>query len=113
MRPIDLYFDRLTEPSGSCLQAMRQYLLRFEPGLEETWKYRMPVYTCKGKMFCYLWTRKKDGMPYLGIVKGRDLHFPWLLQEQRSKMKIMLLEPGADLPLDRLELLLKAAAALY
>ncbi|WP_198666712.1 DUF1801 domain-containing protein [Taibaiella helva] len=75
-RPIDQYFENLDEPARSCMQALRVALLRFDPYIAEAWKYRMPFYTYKGKMFCYLWTRKDSGQPYLGIVRGIHCRTP-------------------------------------
>ena len=113
LRPVDLYFESLEEPSRSCMHALRQYLLHFNPSLEEAWKYRMPVYMYKGKMFCYLWTRRHGGQPYLGIVKGMELKHPDLIQEERKRMKIFLVDPDADLPALKIKELLIAAMALY
>ncbi len=113
LRPIDQYFDHLEEPARSCMHALRQYLQHFKPAIEEAWKYRMPVYMYKGKMFCYLWTRKNGGQPYLGIVKGNELPHPELIQEERKKMKIFLVDPQADLPAQKIKALLEAAMALY
>lgn len=95
------------------MQALRTYLLRFDPQIAETWKYRMPVYTYKGRMFCYLWTRKNTGQPYLGLVRGSELQHPDLIAEARKKMKILLLDPLQDLPLEKIGGILHAARAGY
>jgi len=113
LRPIDQYFENLDEPARGCMQALRIALLRFDPHIAEAWKYRMPFYTYKGKMFCYLWTRKDSGQPYLGIVRGNALPHPGLLQEERKKMKILLLDPRQDLPLEKIYGILAAARLLY
>lgn len=113
LRPIDLYFENQDEPARSCMQALRAALLRFDPHMAEAWKYRMPFYTYKGKMFCYLWTRKTTGQPYLGIVQGAALSHPELLPEARKKMKILLLDPQSDLPLEKIYGILDAARRLY
>jgi hypothetical protein len=95
------------------MQALRQFLLHFSPALEEAWKYRMPVYMYKGRMLCYLWTRKAGGQPYLGIVKGSELEHPELVQEERKRMKIFLVNPDADLPVSVIKELLTMAMTLY
>lgn len=113
LRPADLYFENLEEPTRSCMYALRAYLLRFDPAMEEAWKYRMPFYLYKGKMFCYLWTRKPNGQPYLGIVKGRELEHPDLVQEERKRMKILLIDPAADLQQEKIREVLELAMLLY
>ncbi len=64
-------------------------------------------------MFCYLWVRKKTNEPYLGIVDGNKIEFPGLLQEKRSRMKILIIDPGIDLPVKDLQTLLKMAMELH
>ena len=113
MRPIDEYFDNQPEPIKSCLQALRSYVLNYQPQFTEAWKYGMPFYCYKGKMFCYLWTNKKTGQPYIGIVEGRKLEHPLLIQEKRSRMKIMMFDAEKDLPISTITDILKIAIALY
>ena len=64
-------------------------------------------------MFCYLWVHKKHKQPYIGIVEGKYFDEAFLIQEERSRMKIMLLDPGKDLPLKIIETILKKAINLY
>lgn len=64
-------------------------------------------------MFCYLWIHKTYGQPYLGIVEGHHFDNPELLAEKRSRMKIMLLDPGADLPIETITAILQKAIHLY
>lgn len=109
LRPIDQYFNSLPESAAGCMQALRAFLLAHPAGLAESWKYRMPMYSCQGKMFCYLWTRKDSGQPYLGIVNGTAIDHPELLQEKRKRMKILLIDPLEDLPLGKLDDILREA----
>lgn len=81
--------------------------------ITEAWKYGMPFFCYKGKMFCYLWLHKKYGQPYIGIVEGKKVDHPDLLQEKRARMKILLLDPGTDLPLKKINAILKQILALY
>lgn len=92
---------------------MRAYILTYDTNLTEAWKYKMPFYCYKGKMFCYLWTNKKTGQPYMGIVEGRNIEHPKLIQEKRSRMKILLLDPDKDLPLKTISTIFKMAMAVY
>ena len=67
----------------------------------------------KGKMFCYLWLHKKLKQPYIGIVEGSRFDESFLIQENRSRMKIMLLNPNKDLPLKTIENILQRAINFY
>src|SRR5690606_33304161 len=97
----------------SYLLAMREYILAFNGNITETWKYRMPVYCYKGKMFCYLWVHKKYNQPYLGLVEGKKIDHPDLIIEKRARMKIMLFDPEKDIPIKTIRSILKIAISLY
>ncbi len=64
-------------------------------------------------MFCYLWINKKSGQPYIGIVEGKHFEESFLIQEKRSRMKIMMLDVKEDLPLEKIELVIQKAVNLY
>ncbi len=64
-------------------------------------------------MFCYLWVHKKYHQPYLGIVEGQRIDHPDLLQEKRARMKIFLLDPHKDIPVRKINAILKEVLALY
>jgi hypothetical protein len=113
MRAIDDYFLQKAEPNKSCLLALRAYMLGFHTDITEEWKYSMPMYYLRGKMFCYLWVHKKYKQPYLGIVEGRRINHPKLLQEKRARMKIMLFDPEKDLPIKTISAILKEAMNFY
>ncbi len=76
-------------------------------------KYRMPFFTYKNKMFCYLWTDKKTKEPYIGIVEGNRIDYPFLEQGNRSRMKIFRINPSKDIPIQQIELVLQEAFDLY
>lgn len=113
LSPADLYFQNKEEPIKSCLLFLRNYILKYDDHLTETWKYGMPVFCYGKKMFCYLWVHKKLGKPYLGIVDGKRVEHPLLLREARSRMKILVLDPGADLPLETINEILDTARSFY
>ena len=73
----------------------------------------MPFFCFKGKMFCYLWFHKKLKQPYIGIVEGNRFEECFLLQENRSRMKIMLLDPNKDLPIKTIQNILQRAINFY
>lgn len=112
LKPADNWFMLREEPAKSCLQFLRQFILEYDSNLTEAWKYGMPMYYYKGKMFCYLWMHKKNGQPYLGIVDGNLIDHPALLQEKRARMKILLFDPEKDVDLRILRSLLKKMISL-
>ena len=113
LRPIDNWFLEKDEPVKSCLQFLRMYILKQNAGITEAWKYGMPFFCYKGKMFCYLWVHKKIGQPYLGIVEGKKINHPDLIVEKRARMKILLLDADKDIPIRKINTLLKKVLALY
>jgi hypothetical protein len=113
LRPIDNYFLQKDEPVKSCLQFLRDFILNYDNNITEAWKYGMPFYCYKGKMFCYLWVHKKTHKPYIGIVEGRKIEHPLLVIEKRARMKIMQLDAGQDVPLDAINEIMGMAINLY
>ena len=73
----------------------------------------MPFFSYKGKMFCYLWVHKEFKQPYLGMVEGKHFSQSFLVKEKRSRMKIMLIDPAKDLPVNRVRALVRQAINLY
>ena len=113
LRPIDHYFLNHEEPTKTCLLFLRQFILDKDSRIAEAWKYGMPFYTYNGKMFCYLWVHKKYHQPYVGIVEGKRIDHPDLLVEKRARMKILLIDPTKDLPIRKIDTILKTVLALY
>ena len=113
LRPIDQYYLQKDEPVKSCLQFLRGHILKLHPNITEAWKYGMPFFCYRGKMICYLWVHKKFHQPYIGIVEGKHLDHPDLLQEKRARMKILLIEPATDIPVKKIDGILQAMLALY
>jgi hypothetical protein len=112
MRPIDEYFLKHAEPTRSCLQFLRGHIFKQSDNITEVWRYGMPFYYYKDKMFCYLWTHKKFKLPYIGIVEGKQIDHPDLLLEKRARMKILLLDP-VHIPIVVVDEILKSAISLY
>ena len=113
LRPIDNWFLQKEEPAKTCLQFLREHILQQDSHITETWKYGMPFFCFKGKMFCYLWMHRKYHQPYIGIVEGKMIDHPDLIMENRARMKILLLEPNKDLPIKKIDVILKKVLALY
>jgi hypothetical protein len=113
LREIDHYFMSREEPLRSALLALRQQIMEYDAEITEAWKYKMPFYCYKGKMFCYLWQDKKTRQPYLGIVEGKKIDHPGLVQDKRARMKIWMFDAKKDLPVKDLRALLKKTLVLY
>ena len=113
LRPVDNWFLQKEEPIKSCLQFLREYILKQDAGITEAWKYGMPFYCYKGKMFCYLWVHKKYHQPYIGIVEGKQIDHPDLIIEKRARMKILLLDADKDIPVGKIKRILKEVLKLY
>lgn len=112
LSPLDSWYEKQEEPVKSCLQVLRHQILASDPELTEAWKYGMPFFCYHGKMFCYLWRHKQHHWPYLGIVDGKLIDHPDLLLEKRARMKIFLIDPNKNIPVKKLNGLLKQMIAL-
>jgi Domain of unknown function (DU1801) len=113
LREIDEFFLQKDEPLRAYLLFLRKFILDHDKNITEAWKYKMPFYCYKGKMFCYLWVQKYTNKPYIGIVEGRKIEHPLLIAEKRSRMKIMLLDVDEDIPVQTIEAILKMALDIY
>ena len=117
LSPIDHYFEQQDEPTKSCLLFLRTYLFKQDAAITETWKYKMPVYCYKGKMLCYFRIHKKyksNGipLPYIGVIDGNMIDDPDLIKEGRTRMKILLIDPNEDIPVERIDRLVSAMIQL-
>ena len=110
---IDNFYQSKSDAAKSCLLALRDLILSKDESITEAWKYGMPFFCYKKKMFCYLWTDKKTSQPYLGIVEGSKINHPNLVQEKRARMKIMRFDADDDLPITAINGLLKKVLKLY
>ena len=113
MKQLDDFYLKQDEPVKGVFLALRKIILKQDKDITHVLKYGMPFFCYKGKMFCYLWIHKKYKQPYIGIVEGKHFDESFLLQEARSRMKIMLLNANADLPLEQIETVIQKALNLY
>src|SRR5438105_2886073 len=107
LRPIDDWYNKKDEPLKSCLQFLRAHILSRDTAITEAWKYGMPFFCYKGKMFCYLWIHKKFQQPYIGIVEGKKINHPDLIGEKRARMKILFVDANKNIPLKKINKILK------
>lgn len=107
MKALDNFYTTQPEPHRSTLLALRDIILGVDPEhMTPEWKYKLPFFYYKGKMFCYLWVHKKFQQPYVSFVHSEELTHPLLLLEKRARMKILLIDPNDDIPLKLLQQLL-------
>ena len=112
IREIDNYFLQQHEPIKSYLLALRAFILTYDDGITEAWRYKMPFYFYHGRRFCYLCVHKKYHQPYLGLVEGKKIIHPSLIAEGRARMKIMLFDPEKDMLVKTIRLILETAISL-
>jgi len=110
---LDNFYLQKDEPIRGCLLALKDIILKQDENISAEWKYGMPFFCYKGKMFCYLWVHKRYHQPYIGIVEGHRFDHPSLIIEKRSRMKIMLFEADQDLPVETINNILRQALDLY
>jgi len=96
---IDDFFLSKEEPVKGCLLVLRSYIKNYDDRMTETMKYGMPCYCFLGKAFCYLWTDKKTGAPYILMVEGKHIQHPALESGDRARMKILPIAADQDLPI--------------
>lgn len=113
MKQSDNFYQQQAEPVKETMLALREIILKQDKDVTAAWKYGMPFFCYKGKMFCYLWLHKKYNQPYIGIVEGNRFTESFLIQEGRSRMKIMLIDADKDLPTQRIEKILQKALNFY
>jgi hypothetical protein len=101
------------EPIKGCFLALRDIILSFDNSVTEEWKYSTAFFYYKNKPFCYLWSNKKSDEPYIGITKGIEIDHPLLEQGNRTKMKILPINPCADIPVESILEVLLLASHLY
>jgi len=113
MKQLDDFYLNQKEPIKGIFLALKEIILKQDLDITNTLKYGMPFFSYKGKMFCYLWIHKKIKQPYIGIVQGKYFDEPFLIQEKRSRMKIMMFGVNEDLPLNQIEAIIQKALNLY
>ncbi len=106
---VDTYFQKQQEPARSTLIWLHGHIKAQHPELDEKWRYGMPFFDLAGKMFCYLWCATSTGTPYIGFVDGALIDHPALVQGDRKRMKIFLVDPRQDAPVETLNELLASA----
>ena len=113
MRELDNFYMRQDEPIRGCFLALREIILSQDKNIVPAWKWQLPFFYFKKEMYCYLSFHKKYKKPYLAIVDGHLVEHPALLAEKRKRIRIMLVDPEKDLPIETIEEILRMAIQLY
>jgi len=113
LNEIDNFYLLSNEPNKSCFLALRDIILGLDKEIKPAWKYKVPFFIYKGKNLCYLWKDKKTSQPYIGIVAGNKIDHPALVQGNRTRMKILRIDPNEDLPVKTIIFILKKALTFY
>lgn len=110
---VDQYFIKQSENNQEVLIFLRKFILNHDMEFSEHWKYGMPFYYYRNKPFCYFHRNKKNGNPYMGLVRAKDIKHPLLERGNRKKMQILELDPMEDLPIDALREIFMYLKSLY
>lgn len=110
---LDHFYLNKEEPAKSCLLALRDLILRYNPDLKPVWRYRLPCFMLKGQIFCYLWVERKSQHPYIAIGKGTQINHPDLIQGNRTFVKLLMIDPNKDIPIDTIHFIFDEAMKLY
>lgn len=113
LRPIDKFFLQHDDNTNICLQFLRQHILNFDENISEAWKWELPFFLYGKKNCCYFWIHKKYKQPYIGFVDGVLMEHPALIQEKRTRMKILLIDPNEDLPMKLIDDILQQMIVIY
>lgn len=113
MKQLDDFYLNQEDSVKELFLALKEIIIKQDKDISHVLKYGMPFFCYKGKMFCYLWIHKKTKQPYIGIVEGKHFDEPFLIQENRSRMKIMMFNADEDLPVEKIELIISKALNLY
>ncbi len=107
------FYLNQVEPQKSTLLTLRNIILRFDTNISETRKYGMPCFLYKRNIFCYLWTDKKTGEPYILMAEGNFLTNPELEKGDRIRMKILRINPNTDISIPTIHSIFTNAVDLY
>jgi hypothetical protein len=97
----------------ACFLALRSIILSQDSNVTNVYKYGDSFFCYKSKLCCYLWFNKKRKLPCIAFVEGNRFNEHFLMQENPSRIKIMLIDPTIDLPITTIDYILQKALYLY
>lgn len=113
MKPIDDFYLDKEEPIKGCLLALKTIITSYNDQIEPRWYYGLPCFMYGSHIFCYLWIDKKSRFPYIAIGKGVNIDHPDLIQGKRTFTKLLMIDPNADIPIEKIHEIFDIAMALY
>jgi hypothetical protein len=109
---LDEFYLQQDEPLKSVFLALRDLIMAHDLEITNAWKFNMPFFLYKNKMFCYIWTHTKIQQPFIGFSEGKLINHPNLTFENRSRVKIMIIDPEKELPTNTIKQILDMAIDL-
>ena len=94
----EVFSDEIT----SLFLSARDIIISESEGFTDELKFGLPFLYYQKKMFCYFWQEKKTGQPYIGFMEGHRSEHPLLIAGDRTRVKILPIDPEADLPYESL-----------
>ena len=113
MKELDEFYFNRPEPDKSCYLALRDIILSTDSNITPEWKFSLPFFYYKGKMFCYLWKDKKTKLLYIAFMKGNLFQHPLLIQGKEKRVKKIFIDPNKDIPKEAIQLIAKEALTFY
>lgn len=95
---LEFYYLSKPEPYQSCLLALKDIILRVNPGICQERKFQIPFFTYKGKKLGYLWLNGKKLM--LGFCLDKSLQEITTGVKPKDKYESMRIDPNQDIPVD-------------
>lgn len=103
MKEASLAYERFEEPARTCILALRVLILGVSEEISETVKYGGPCFMYKERPLVYLWKDKKNLEPYILVCDGQLIDHPALEAGDRKRMKILRVDPEADIDVGLVE----------
>jgi len=95
---LESYYLSKPEPYQSCLLALKEVILRYNPGICHERKFQIPFFTYKGKKLGYLWLNQKKLMLGFCLDKSLIEFAPGV--KPKDRYESVRIDPNADLPVD-------------
>ena len=93
MTVLENFYLKQDEPTKGTLLALREIILCQDKDITNVWKYGMPFFCYKGKMFCYLWLHKKLKQ----ILNTQEVKIMQIQQEEEIEFEqISIIGEGGD-----------------
>jgi len=112
MRPIDYFYEKQTTENKACLLLLRELILTHNEDITESLRWNIPCYKFQDSMICLLNIDKKSALPYVLWVDGKALKHPSLVLGSRKRMRILHIDPNANVDVRVIKDLLDQAVSL-